>query len=348
MLEVCRSVMIGIGAPLFLPARYKLATVCWLEKHGNKPWVFCRILVEFLPDGSVKMTIAVSCTNCGAAYEMPDNLGGQIGQCTCGANFQIPHQLAAIAVAATVVGDESNPYAAPVADAVASGVPPTQHGLSSVEVSQIAKCRTGMSFLYASVILIIILFFGGVMVGIAGSNSPRELGGLVGVGLLGLVAFIFSLIGNGFLMSVPVRSTGQGLMKAAFGLQIGALVLSLFSNINAIEQLGRRANMASTDHLALTLVVLGMQLAYNVCWCLGMQRFFGFLNDPANSSRASLLLKMMVTVIGLAILSPVLGISSPAFMVIGGISIFVFGIITIVVYVRLIEQGRRTLRNITG
>lgn len=292
------------------------------------------------------MTIAVSCSNCGAAYEMPDDLGGQVGQCACGATFQIPHQLAAVAVPAVAAVDESNPYAAPVADAVATEAPPSQLGLSSVEISQIAKCRTGLSFLYASVILIIILFFGGVLLGIAGIN---ELGGFViGVGVLGLTAFVFSVIGNGFLMSVPIRSTGQSMMKMAFGFQIGALVLSLFSNIDAFSQLGRRVHVANIEYLAITLAILGMQLAYNICWCLGLQRFFAFLNDPVNASRASLLLKMMVTVIGLAILSPLMGLSSPAFAAVGGISIFVFAIITIVVYVRLIEQGRKTLRNITG
>ena len=295
------------------------------------------------------MTISVTCSSCGAAYQMPDDLGGQIGQCACGATFQIPHQPDAVAIPAVAAVDDSNPFAAPVADAVAIHAPASQLGLSGVEISQIAKCRTGLSYLYASVILIIILFLGGVILGIAGNNSPRELRGFgIGVGVLGFTAFLFSVIGNGFLMSAPSRCTGQGLLKAAFGLQLGAVVLSLFGNFELLEQLSSRVRLARTDQLSLTLVVLGMQLAYNICWCLGMQRFFGFLNDPINAGRASLFLKLMVTVIGLVILTPIMSMTIPLLVVVSGVSIFVIGIVTIIVYVRLIEQGRKTLRNITG
>ena len=295
------------------------------------------------------MTISVTCSSCGAAYQMPDDLGGQIGQCACGATFQIPHQPDAVAIPAVAAVDDSNPFAAPVADAVAIQAPSSQHGLSGVEITQIAKCRTGLSYLYASVILIIILFLGGVILGIAGNNSPRELRGFgIGVGVLGFTAFLFSVIGNGFLMSAPSRCTGQGLLKAAFGLQLGAVVLSLFGNFELLEQLSGRVRLARTDQLSPTLVVLGMQLAYNICWCLGMQRFFGFLNDPINAGRASLFLKLMVTVIGLAILTPIMLMTIPVLAVVSGVSIFVIGIVTIIVYVRLIEQGRKTLRNITG
>ena len=94
---------------------------------------------------------------------------------------------------------------------------------------------------------------------------------------------------------------------------------------------------------------LGMVLLIgDICWCLGMQRFFRFLNDPINAGRASLFLKLMVTVIGLAILTPIMLMTMPVLAVVSGVSIFVIGIVTIIVYVRLIEQGRKTLRNITG
>ena len=42
------------------------------------------------------------------------------------------------------------------------------------------------------------------------------------------------------------------------------------------------------------------------------------------------------------------GMTMPVLAVVSGVSIFVIGIVTIIVYVRLIEQGRKTLRNITG
>lgn len=278
---------------------------------------------------------------------MPDELGGQVGQCACGATFQIPHQLAAMAVPVSAPEASDNPFAAPAAEVVATTASPVQHGLSALEVAQIAKCRTGLSFLYASVILLIVAFFGGLILGLSGAFQPSQATGLVLLlGLMGLSAFVCSIIGNGFLMAAPNRSTGQGLMKAAFGLQIGALILSFFGNVQMLEQFGRR--VAITEHLSLTLLILGMQLAYNVCWCLGMQRFFNFVNDPLNARRASLLLKLMVTVIGLAILAPIMAMSMEAMAAVAGISIFVLFIITIVVYVRLIEQGRRSLRNITG
>ena len=295
------------------------------------------------------MTISVTCSNCGAAYEMPDDLGGQIGQCACGATFQIPHQPAAVAIPVETPDSSDNPFSAPTAEIIATTGSPVQHGLSTLEVTQITKCKTGLSLLFASVIILIIAFFGVLMLGLSGTAQPRETAGTETLfGLMALAAFVFSVIGNGFLMSAPSRCTGQGLLKAAFGLQLGAVVLSLFGNFELLEQLSSRVRLARTDQLSLTLVVLGMQLAYNICWCLGMQRFFGFLNDPINAGRASLFLKLMVTVIGLAILTPIMLMTIPMLAVVSGVSIFVIGIVTIIVYVRLIEQGRKTLRNITG
>ena len=73
---------------------------------------------------------------------MPDELGGQVGQCACGATFQIPQPLAAVAVPVSSPEASDNPYAAPAAEVVATTVSPVQHGFSALEVTQIAKCRT--------------------------------------------------------------------------------------------------------------------------------------------------------------------------------------------------------------
>ena len=36
------------------------------------------------------MPISVSCPDCNAEYEVPDDQAGQPGQCECGTTFQIP------------------------------------------------------------------------------------------------------------------------------------------------------------------------------------------------------------------------------------------------------------------
>ena len=72
------------------------------------------------------MTISATCASCGAAYEMPDDLGGQIGQCACGATFQIPHQPAAVAIPVETPDSSDNPFSAPTAEIIATTGSPVQ------------------------------------------------------------------------------------------------------------------------------------------------------------------------------------------------------------------------------
>ncbi|MBA63262.1 MAG: hypothetical protein CMJ76_12965 [Planctomycetaceae bacterium] len=114
----------------------------------------------------------------------------------------------------------SNPYQAPLETEQSLNQPNTSDTYSTIEISELYRCRQATTFLLAGLYLNLVLFIAGIFMS-ASVGNIQELGGfrfiLFGLGAVGGIS---SFIGTIMLMKSPLRSGAKELFMFSFALGI--------------------------------------------------------------------------------------------------------------------------------
>ena len=135
---------------------------------------------------------------------------------------------------------EANPFSAPEAP-VEAAVPPSMEGFDAMELASLKTCKTGFNLLFFSAIFAI---FACVISVLGPFIVPLNLLAQLTLAAVGcaIIAGLLSIIGNGMLITAPVRSNAKKLYQLSFACLLAVLILPFVG----FDFLGSRADAVFT------------------------------------------------------------------------------------------------------
>ena len=249
---------------------------------------------------------------------------------------------------------EANPFSAPEAP-VEAVVPPSTEGFDAIELASLKTCKTGFKLLYMAVIIggftILLVVLGGFIL-------PVDLmAKIIALSMFGVIPLIslLSIIGDGMLITAPVRSNAKKLYQLSFASKLAVLAMPFvgFDFLgNGIDNLGGGNPLSFIvatlkGALVMFLITNALTLVSFITWCLGTNRLMTFVNEPVNAARALSLLKLFCVLSALPVAGIFFAESGAIALVIGLASL----VVSIILFVRLITTcrgGRDAIARILG
>jgi hypothetical protein len=207
------------------------------------------------------------------------------------------------------------------------------------------RVSTGLKLIYAGLVIVVLTFLGGMVLGAMGGKSEAVVYAVLGLAIL---AQILSIVGQFSCLDVPEKVKATGPIYAAVALSVTSIALSIASAIPAVAApawAGQVAQLLST--------------AGSICFLVFLRRLAEFLGDPKQISRAGFVLVGTIIVIALAIVLVVLSLGmagggqpgggNVAVITLLGLGLVVFGLVVFVSYANLVDGLRKTIdRHLVG
>jgi hypothetical protein len=227
--------------------------------------------------------------------------------------------------------EEFNPYAAPTASTMH---PRAAQWLRSTDDPSLQKVAQGLGLLYngtltviAGIILgIILLVVAGVAAGPGGAMMM-----MVILAFVLLAAFIMIIVGTLMCLATPEETGAKGLIVASVALYAVGICLSLLGGFTN-SQLAQSAGVLAS-------------LGGNISFLLFLKQLSQFIGATELVERAKLLLILLAVNIGLQLISVVGALAGAAAIRILALAIIVIGLISLVLYLRLLNSLRQAIQS---
>ena len=247
---------------------------------------------------------------------------------------------------------EANPFSAPEAP-VEAAVPPSMEGFDAMELASLKTCKTGFNLLFFSAIFAI---FACVISVLGPFIVPLNLLAQLTLAAVGcaIIAGLLSIIGNGMLITAPVRSNAKKLYQLSFACLLAVLILPFvgFDFLgNGIDNLGGGNPLSFIvatlkGALVMFLITNALTLVSFITWCLGTNRLMTFVNEPVNAARALSLLKLFYLLCALFVV--VMFVSSGPIILVLGLASLVVSIVFAVRLITTFKGGRDAIARMLG
>ncbi len=207
------------------------------------------------------------------------------------------------------------------------------------------RVSTGLKLIYAGLILIVLTFLGGMILGATGGTSQAVLYAVLGLSVL---ASILSIVGQFYCLDVPEKVKATGTIYAAVALSVTSIALSIAA---AIPSVGAPAWAGQVAQL--------LSCAGQICFLVFLRRLAEFLGDPLQISRAGFVLVGTFILIALAIVIVIAsfammgggapGGGSAGIIILLMLGLLVFALVLFIKYANLVDGLRKDIdRHLVG
>ena len=248
---------------------------------------------------------------------------------------------------------EANPFSAPEAP-VEAVVPPSTEGFDAIELASLKTCKTGFKLLFMAAMIgiftIVLLVLGGF---ILPADLVDKIFLLVLFGVVPLIGLL-SIIGDGMLITAPVRSNAKKLYQLSFACKLAFLAMPFvgFDFLgDGIDNLGGGNPLnfivaTLKGALVMFLITNALALVSFITWCLGTNRLMTFVNEPVNAARALSLLNLFYLLCGLWMVG--MFVNGGAIVLVLGLASLVVSIVLAVRLITTFKGGKDAIARMLG